>query len=107
MEVSIVIAWWSDGFIKIGSWKHHDIFLLPLHSPPKSHQNSREQQTEILLGVKRWRQKTVWISRNKALAKKENNGFGVGILKALNLALMTKWWWRFKTKTDSLWKRVI
>ncbi|KAJ9561016.1 LOW QUALITY PROTEIN: hypothetical protein OSB04_006176 [Centaurea solstitialis] len=39
--------------------------------------------------------------------KKVNGGLGVGSLKALNLALMTKWWWWFKTETDSLWKRVI
>ncbi|KAJ9566373.1 hypothetical protein OSB04_002339 [Centaurea solstitialis] len=34
-------------------------------------------------------------------------GLGVGSLKALNIALLSKWWWRFKTESGSFWKDVI
>ena len=32
---------------------------------------------------------------------------GIGSLKAQNLDLLAKWWWRFKTEKDSMWKKVI
>ncbi|XP_071709315.1 uncharacterized protein [Rutidosis leptorrhynchoides] len=34
-------------------------------------------------------------------------GLNTGSLKSKNLALLGKWWWRFKTETDSLWVKVI
>ncbi|XP_071694823.1 uncharacterized protein [Rutidosis leptorrhynchoides] len=34
-------------------------------------------------------------------------GLNVGSLKARNWALLGKWWWRFRTETESLWVKVI
>lgn len=34
-------------------------------------------------------------------------GLGIGSLEATNLSLLIKWWWRFKTEEESLWKNVI
>ncbi|GKE29247.1 RNA-directed DNA polymerase, eukaryota, reverse transcriptase zinc-binding domain protein, partial [Tanacetum coccineum] len=34
-------------------------------------------------------------------------GLNIGCLKALNWSLLAKWWWRFKTEKNSLWKKVV
>ncbi|PWA70463.1 RNA-directed DNA polymerase, eukaryota, Reverse transcriptase zinc-binding domain protein [Artemisia annua] len=32
---------------------------------------------------------------------------GVGSLHASNLAMLEKWWWRFHSKDNTLWKNII
>ncbi|CAH1415793.1 unnamed protein product [Lactuca virosa] len=34
-------------------------------------------------------------------------GLDIGSLRACNLALITKWWWRYKDDTEGIWKKVI
>lgn len=41
------------------------------------------------------------------MATKDMGCLGVGSLKALYIALMTKCWWRVKTETRSIWRSVI
>jgi len=48
-----------------------------------------------------------WISWDKMTAPKKVGGLGIGSLKAMNLALLAKWWWKLKTEPASLWARVI
>ena len=48
-----------------------------------------------------------WVAWDKILNSLENGGLGIGSLKAQNLALLAKWWWRFKVENGVLWKRVI
>ncbi|KAJ9567589.1 hypothetical protein OSB04_003555 [Centaurea solstitialis] len=48
-----------------------------------------------------------WISWNKVLRYKQSGGLGIGSLKALNLALLSKWHWREKIEPNALWNRVI
>lgn len=38
---------------------------------------------------------------------KDFGGLGVGSLKALNIGLMIKWWWRLRNEPDLLWCKVI
>lgn len=38
---------------------------------------------------------------------KKDGGLGVGTLKAQNVALLTKWWWRLKNETGSISTNVI
>nr|KAJ0210611.1 hypothetical protein LSAT_V11C400216830 [Lactuca sativa] len=51
--------------------------------------------------------KMSWIAWDKVLASVVDGGLGVGSLKAQNLALLGKWWWRFKSNKKVLWKDVI
>nr|KAJ0194091.1 hypothetical protein LSAT_V11C800426490 [Lactuca sativa] len=51
--------------------------------------------------------KMSWIAWDKVLAGGVDGGLGIGSLKAQNLALLGKWWWRFKTNKKELWKDVI
>ncbi|GJV79565.1 reverse transcriptase domain, reverse transcriptase zinc-binding domain protein [Tanacetum coccineum] len=40
-------------------------------------------------------------------SSKANGGLGIESLQASNLAMLTKWWWRFRTESNSLWKAII
>lgn len=31
----------------------------------------------------------------------------MGLIRALNVSLITKWWWRLMTEPDSLWARAL
>ncbi|GJX55368.1 RNA-directed DNA polymerase, eukaryota, reverse transcriptase zinc-binding domain protein [Tanacetum coccineum] len=37
----------------------------------------------------------------------ENGGLGIGSIKAKNLSLLGKWWWRFHNEKEALWCKVI
>ncbi|GKD32382.1 RNA-directed DNA polymerase, eukaryota, reverse transcriptase zinc-binding domain protein [Tanacetum coccineum] len=45
----------------------------------------------------------VWIGWNKVLSPFEKGGLGIGSIRAKNLALLGKWWWRFNSDSDALW----
>ncbi|KAK9066013.1 hypothetical protein SSX86_015415 [Deinandra increscens subsp. villosa] len=51
--------------------------------------------------------KIPWIAWKRITAPKINGGLGIGSLKAANLALLSKWGWRFKTEQSSLWVSII
>ncbi|XP_022003858.1 uncharacterized protein LOC110901312 [Helianthus annuus] len=46
-------------------------------------------------------------AKEKVIAPIEYGGLGFGSLRDANLAMLSKWWWRFKTDKDGLWRRVI
>ncbi|KAJ0845937.1 putative RNA-directed DNA polymerase [Helianthus annuus] len=48
-----------------------------------------------------------WVAWDKTIAPVEYGGLGFGSIRDANLAMLAKWWWRFKTEKDSLWRRVI
>ncbi|KAJ9538095.1 hypothetical protein OSB04_030828 [Centaurea solstitialis] len=48
-----------------------------------------------------------WVAWNKALRDKKSGGLGIGSLKALNLAMLSKWHWREKVEPNAKWKHVI
>lgn len=51
--------------------------------------------------------KKVWIAWEKTLVAKDKGGLGIGSLKAQNISLMGKWWWRFKNSGNSMWAEVL
>ncbi|XP_022030513.1 uncharacterized protein LOC110931426 [Helianthus annuus] len=48
-----------------------------------------------------------WMAWDKTIAPVEYGGLGFGSLRDANIAMLAKWWWRFKTKKSGLWRRVI
>lgn len=52
------------------------------------------------------RKRIHWVSWEKVIAAKGDGGVGVGSIKALNIGLLIKWWWRLKNENHSLWARV-
>ncbi|KAJ9549144.1 hypothetical protein OSB04_021687 [Centaurea solstitialis] len=51
--------------------------------------------------------KITWISWKETLASKDQGGLEIGSLKATNIALLSKWWWRIKKENEALWVQVI
>jgi len=51
--------------------------------------------------------KIPWVTLEKVINSKEKGGLGIRSLKAQIVALLTKWWLRFRVEDRSLWKRVI
>ncbi|GJV74902.1 hypothetical protein Tco_1506486 [Tanacetum coccineum] len=62
---------------------------------------------KFFYGVNDDNKKITWVSWSKVLAAKDKGGLGVSSLYALNRALLFKWVWRFLSKDNSLWSRVI
>ncbi|KAJ0921865.1 putative reverse transcriptase zinc-binding domain-containing protein [Helianthus annuus] len=48
-----------------------------------------------------------WVAWEKTIAPVEFGGLGFGSIRDTNLAMLAKWWWRFKTEKYSLWRRVV
>ncbi|KAK9048994.1 hypothetical protein SSX86_032039 [Deinandra increscens subsp. villosa] len=48
-----------------------------------------------------------WIAWERILAPKECGGLGIGGFKAANLALLSRWGWKFKADSSALWCNVI
>nr|KAJ0196777.1 hypothetical protein LSAT_V11C700381330 [Lactuca sativa] len=53
------------------------------------------------------KRKIHWVSWDKVLADKSEGGLGVGSIRALNVGLLIKWWWRLKKEEQGLWSKVI
>ncbi|XP_021985451.1 uncharacterized protein LOC110881535 [Helianthus annuus] len=51
--------------------------------------------------------KMSWVAWQKIMAPIDVGGVGIGSLKEANIALLAKWWWRFKVDGPCLWRSVI
>ncbi|GKD58722.1 hypothetical protein Tco_1296231 [Tanacetum coccineum] len=58
-------------------------------------------------GVQEGDRKIAWVKWSKVLASKKFGGLGVSSFFALNRALLFKWVWRYLSRDNSLWSRVI
>ena len=48
-----------------------------------------------------------WVKWERVISSFEDGGLNIGSLKVKNLALLGKWWWRFRNERDALWCRLI
>nr|GEV01452.1 RNA-directed DNA polymerase, eukaryota, reverse transcriptase zinc-binding domain protein [Tanacetum cinerariifolium] len=48
-----------------------------------------------------------WIKWKKVISSYGVGGLNIGSLKAMNWALLAKWWWRFRFERDAFWVKVI
>ncbi|GJR98683.1 RNA-directed DNA polymerase, eukaryota, reverse transcriptase zinc-binding domain protein [Tanacetum coccineum] len=48
-----------------------------------------------------------WISWKKVCSPICCGGLGIGSLQASNIAMLSKWWWRFYTENNSFWRLII
>lgn len=51
--------------------------------------------------------KTNWVLWERVIAPVKYGGLGLGSLRDMNMAMLAKWWWRFKCESSSLWRRVV
>ena len=83
-------------------------YLFSLYKVPEAILTKLESiRCKFFWGGSQNSKKIHWIAWKDILAKKECGGLGIGSLKALNVALISKWWWRLKMDSNSLWCRVI
>ncbi|KAJ9539315.1 hypothetical protein OSB04_032048 [Centaurea solstitialis] len=84
------------------------IYFLSLFKAPKQVLNNLESiRARFFWGYSANVKKISWIAWDSVLSDFDCGGLGIGSLRALNLALLCKWWWRFKTEENPLWKLVI
>nr|GEV78470.1 RNA-directed DNA polymerase, eukaryota [Tanacetum cinerariifolium] len=84
------------------------IYNLSIYKAPKSVLHSMESLgRNFFNGAQCNERKRTWIKWTTILASKKNGGLGVSSLYALNRALLFKWVWRFISRDNSLWCRLI
>ncbi|KAJ9556808.1 hypothetical protein OSB04_011422 [Centaurea solstitialis] len=84
------------------------VYLFSLYKVPVGVLKDLEKlRSRFFWGFSSNQRKLVWVSWDKVLTAKEKGGIGIGSLRAQNISLLAKWWWRFKTEGNSTWKAVI
>ncbi|KAJ0876698.1 putative reverse transcriptase zinc-binding domain-containing protein [Helianthus annuus] len=48
-----------------------------------------------------------WVNWDRVALPKAKGGLGLSKLLLINISLLSKWGWRFKTESNALWKRVV
>lgn len=82
-------------------------FLSMFHTPLKSIKELKEIRRTFLWGGFGDKRKINWVAWDCVVKPKRFGGLGVGYLKMMNLALLAKWWWRWKTEKDHLWSKCV
>ncbi|GJQ88864.1 RNA-directed DNA polymerase, eukaryota [Tanacetum coccineum] len=84
------------------------IYNLSIYKAPKSVLHSMKSlRRNFFNGSQCNERKIAWIKWTTTLASKKNGGLGISSLYALNRALLFKWVWRFISRDNSLWCRLI
>nr|GEV99269.1 putative RNA-directed DNA polymerase, eukaryota, reverse transcriptase zinc-binding domain protein [Tanacetum cinerariifolium] len=84
------------------------IYNMSIFKVPKAVLNYMERlRMNFFNGVKEGDRKVAWIKWHMVLAAKKFGGLGVSSYFALNRALLFKWVWRYLSRDNSLWNRII
>ncbi|GJS28157.1 putative RNA-directed DNA polymerase [Tanacetum coccineum] len=84
------------------------IYFFSLFNAPVSIINYLEKLRRIFFWGGSLDQSTMsWIAWKKVCSNSRCGGLGIGSLLATNFAMLSKWWWRFHTDTNSLWRSII
>ncbi|MFS7963195.1 hypothetical protein Hanom_Chr08g00735211 [Helianthus anomalus] len=62
---------------------------------------------KFLWGGSSEERKMHWVSWDRVTLSKKMGGLGLSKLRDINVALLVKWGWRYKTEVGCLWRRVI
>ncbi|KAJ9557516.1 hypothetical protein OSB04_012130 [Centaurea solstitialis] len=111
---------------KLSTWKSHNlsfggkitlcksvlgslgVFLFSLYKAPTGVLRKLESLRMNFFWVSdETKNKIKWVAWDKVINGREKGGLGIGSLKALNVALLSKWWWRFRSEDGLLWRKVI
>ncbi|KAJ0523823.1 putative reverse transcriptase zinc-binding domain-containing protein [Helianthus annuus] len=83
-------------------------YYFSLFKAPKQVIHELERlRREFLWGGSTEQHRINWVAWCKVTKPKELGGIGIGSLKETNMAMLAKWWWRYKTESVSIWKKVI
>ncbi|XP_071739605.1 uncharacterized protein [Rutidosis leptorrhynchoides] len=81
--------------------------LLPISCSFKCPQVAEGLRRKFFWGGTGDNSKISWIKWESVLLPYEGRGLNIGSLKAKNLSLLGKWWWRFHNEKDAFWVKVI
>jgi len=84
------------------------LYYLSLFKVPKKVANDivRLQRKFLWCGSKEGRYMPL-VNWEVVMKQKSEGGLGVGDIVSKNAALLLKWWWRFASEEDALWKTVV
>ncbi|KAJ0897481.1 putative RNA-directed DNA polymerase [Helianthus annuus] len=84
------------------------IYFLSLFKAPLGVIKELEKiRKNFVWGLKNGKRNIKWIDWGKMVRPKRLGGLGIGDIRNLNLALLSKWWWKFKDNKGALWVRVV
>jgi len=82
-------------------------YLSLFRMPKKVAQEIIRLQRKFLWGGNKEGRPMALVKWELVQLSKEKGGLGVGDIEVKNAALLLKWWWKFATAEDQMWKRVI
>ncbi|KAM0043486.1 putative reverse transcriptase zinc-binding domain-containing protein [Helianthus debilis subsp. tardiflorus] len=83
-------------------------YFLSLFSAPKCIIQKLEKiRRDFLWGKSNSGYKMRWIRWDYIMKAKKLGGMGMGSISGFNQAMLTKWWWRYKTDPNQLWASVV
>ncbi|GJW68374.1 RNA-directed DNA polymerase, eukaryota, reverse transcriptase zinc-binding domain protein [Tanacetum coccineum] len=82
-------------------------FMSMFKMPEVVNKKMKALRAQFLWGGDDVDRKIAWVQWSQVLNSKENDDLSIGSLKALNLALIQKWRWRFHTDKRGIWNKII
>ncbi|KAF5764949.1 hypothetical protein HanRHA438_Chr15g0710101 [Helianthus annuus] len=76
-------------------------------APVKIIKQLEAKRRSFFWGVSEDKNKMCCVKWEKVTRPKEDGGLGLTPLRDTNIALLSKWWWRFKLEKNALWRKVI
>ncbi|GKA47535.1 TRAF-type zinc finger domain-containing protein 1-like protein [Tanacetum coccineum] len=104
----ILLLIWVSG--KNGALGFTDAFLQPQSQFLDSLKISdllEKTRRRFFWGFKEDERGMSWFNWKTVLSPFNKGGLGIGSIRAKNLALLGKWWWRFHVEKDALWNKAI
>nr|GEZ37703.1 tRNA isopentenyltransferase [Tanacetum cinerariifolium] len=91
----------------IGARKSSLYYFLLFRAPVHVNKKLESMRQNFFWGGNDEKKKLAWVKWDQVISKSSVGGLDVGSLKACNLALLEKWWWRFRVEDDRLWVKLI
>ncbi|XP_022008369.1 uncharacterized protein LOC110907742 [Helianthus annuus] len=83
-------------------------YYLSLFAAPKCVLKSMKKiRRDFIWGKSSTGHKMRWIRWESLVKAKKFGGMGLGAVQGFNLAMLSKWWWRFKASPNELWAKVV
>ncbi|KAJ9565769.1 hypothetical protein OSB04_001735 [Centaurea solstitialis] len=97
----------SGGKLTLCKYVLISIFFSLFRAPSKVINTLERIRRQFFWGSSVNKKKIDWVAWNTVMASKNHGGLGLESLKAQNLSLLCKWWWRYRTEKQVLWNKVI
>ncbi|KAL4590833.1 hypothetical protein LXL04_003776 [Taraxacum kok-saghyz] len=83
-------------------------FVFSLHRAPKSVTKEIEGiRREFFWGGDKENRRITWVKWDRVMTNVDQGGLGIGSLNDINKALLSKWYWRYRTEEGALWVQIL